>query len=1022
MQISLISRRLGVWKARNALPLCILATASFCPSLFALNPDWQIYQYGHRSWRIGDTFPGGSVNAVAQDAGGYLWLAASTGLFRFDGVRFTQWTPPQGSSLIGSILSVVADRDGTLWIGTLDGLSHWDHHQLIRYKVGQRVMVSRLFQDDEGIVWFAPYSFGNNSGDLLCKVAQAQLACDSAHAGLPTLAITRDSAGTIWLGESDSLISWRGGTTRSYLSPALKNNTSQGGVCAIVPDTDGSILVGIAKSGPSLGLQRFRSGRWIPVTAPGFNGSDHKVKALWMDQHHALWIGTSDEGIYRLYQGRVDHYNSRNGLSGDAVSAIYGDREGSVWVGTAEGLDQFRDLAVQAFSNTVYPRSVEFDNLVTTPDGTLWVGGEGSLYKMPRGGRTFIRQKGNLTGKQVTTIFRDQAGRIWIGLDNSLNIFADGRFTAVRKTDGSPTGFIVSMAEEPNGALWALTTGPPRTILSVDPNSLRATPGLPTVDASKIAGDPRGGLWIGLNTGSLLHYSQGEAVPVLLAQESHARISQLSVMPGGGVLAASESGLAYLLGREVHVLDTQNGLPCANVSNFVFDARGDLWLYMQCGLAKIDQSQFIRWLKDPSTQIEPRVFDAFDGFRIFLPPFEGATRSADGRLWFNNLWSLQMVDPDHLYVNTVPPPVHIEAVRADFRERALAPALHFPPLTRNIEIDYSALSLAVPQKNQFRYRLSGFDPDWHDAGTRRQAIYTNLAPGRYRFQVLASNNEGIWNMTGDAISFTIAPKFYQTNWFLATIVLAGLSLIYAVFIVRLRVSTKLVEDRMNERLLERDRIARELHDTLLQGFHGIVLRLQGIARMISDSAPARLTLEDTMDRADQILVEGRQNLLQLRSNATVQLRLAEQLNEVIDDLQQQRFIPCALNIKGQECALRSTVQDEIFAMAREAITNAFRHSRANGIAVELSYTPAQFALRCSDDGVGLPPAVLEAGSTEGHWGLVGLRERAENLRGRLILRSNRPHGTVVEIILRARIAYSPRGVRRLRRLVPGVRN
>jgi signal transduction histidine kinase len=375
-------------------------------------------------------------------------------------------------------------------------------------------------------------------------------------------------------------------------------------------------------------------------------------------------------------------------------------------------------------------------------------------------------------------------------------------------------------------------------------------------------------------------------------------------------------------------------------------------------------------------------------------------------LWFNNLQALQMVDPSHLFINTVAPAVHIESFRGDSRDYALANMVRVPPLTRDIEIDYSALSFVAPLKINFRYRLSGFDHAWQDVGTRRQAIYTNLGPGTYRFQVIASNNDNIWNLEGGTLNFTIAPRFYQTNWFLACVTLAFLALMYAAFIVRLRISTRLVEGRMNERLMERDRIARELHDTFLQGFQGIVLRLHGIAQTLSDSASSRLALEDTMDRADQILTEGRNNLWQLRSNTDVAPVLADRLNRVIADLQLQTFISCEVSVQGKVLALKQTVDEEVFAMAREALTNAFRHSDATTILAELHFTKTHFSFRCSDNGAGLPAVVLKEGSAEGHWGLIGLRERAEKLHARLVLRNNEPHGTIVEIVLRARSAYA----------------
>ncbi|HEX3661414.1 MAG TPA: two-component regulator propeller domain-containing protein [Acidobacteriaceae bacterium] len=1027
MLVRVVPRRSGLRRAGNAAWCCVLLSVFACAQSFALNPNWKIYQYGHRTWKSGEAFPGGDVLAIAQDGEGYLWAATADGLFRFDGFRFTAWKPPSGSHLPDVILSLLAGRDGSLWMGTTDGVYHWDHHRLSVYQNHPGTLVQNLLEDKEGAIWFTPYNFGSNADNnaLLCRIAHSVMQCYGNQGGglppPPTIFMTSDPSGKIWMGRNEGLVSWKDGSVTAYRPDSLRNNTSQEGILALAVDADGSLLAGITKSGPGLGLERYRNGTWTAVTAPGFDGSAHLISYLLMDAHHALWIGTTSEGLYRLYHGEVDHLSVSGSLSGNRITSIYEDREGSLWVGTEGGIDQFRDLAVQNFSRAVYPKADEFDNIVTLPDGSLWIGGYSRLYSLSKESTTFIPQGGKaVAGKQVTTIFGDREGRVWVGMDNALNLFSHGRFLPVHMQDGHPVGFILSMAEGANGALWALTGGPPRTILSIDAHAMRAAPELPTVNASKIAADAHGGLWIGLNTGDVLHDSNETITTVRIPHGTNARIAQLLVMDNGGVLAAGAEGLAWLHHGQVDVLGVRNGLPCANINSLVFDRTGNLWLYALCGLVAIDQAQFRRWQQNPAVLVQFRVFDSSDGFISYAPPFESAARSANGRLWFNALRSLMVIDPAHLFLNEMPPPVHIEAMRADYRGQALDSQLRLPPLTRDLEIDYAALSFVAPQKVRFRYRLFGFDRGWQDVGPRREALYTNLGPRSYKFQVIACNNDGVWNSAGDTLSFAIPPRFYQTNWFMACIVIAVLALIYGIFIVRLRVSTRLLESRMNERLLERDRIARELHDTLLQGFHGIILRLQGIAGMMPDSSPPRLALESTMDRADQVLVEGRRNLLHLRSDASTEMGLAEQLNGVIADLQQQNLIACGVRLNGQERALRPTVHEEIFAMAREALTNAFRHSDAIRILIELSFTQACFSLRCSDDGIGLPAEVLKTGLVEGHWGLVGLRERAENLHARLSLRNNKPHGTVLEIVVRGRIAYSRRGLGWLKRLIPGV--
>jgi signal transduction histidine kinase len=1005
-------------RAIGAAIFCILAVtlALLCPKASALNPDWQIYQYGHRTWKIDDGFLGSFVNALAQDKDGYLWIGTDEGLFRFDGIRITQWSPPDGIRLPSAmILSLLADRDGSLWIGTYKGLVHWDHDRLTRYKENQAASVYSLSQDQDGSVWFAPFQLTAGSDDVLCRVAGPKMDCFGGQQGLPNstpiLTFVRELSGRTWLGAPESVIDWTRGLARTYTPDSLRNNRQQSGVQSLALDSDGSLWVGIAKKGPGLGLQHFRDGKWSTVTAPGFDGSEHRIIRIFVDRRQAVWIGTFDDGLYRLYQGKVDHFDSRDGLSGNSVFSVYEDNEGSLWVGTNGGLDQLRDLAIQGFSKEVQPKASELDNIVATKNGSLWVGGAGALFTLQKGTNTFVPRGGDLKSKQVTTIFEDRAGHMWIGLDDSLNVYNDGRFTPVKLVDGRPTGFIVSMAEDTGGNLWALTTGPPRTILVVDPKRLQATPALPTVDASKITSDPHGGLWIGTNTGDILHYLKGMLTSFPLPRESDTRIAQLSVMEDGSVLAASEFGLAQLVDKRAQVLNEHNGLPCSFVNNFVFDMKGDLWLYAQCGLIEVGQSDFQGWQKDASIRIHPRVFDSADGMRVRLPPFEGAARSGDGRLWFNNHDALLMVDPERIHLNTIPPPMRIEGIRADFRDHNLAATVELPPLTRDIEISYAALSLASPEKTSFRYRLSGFDQDWHDVGSRRQAVYMNLKPGTYKFQVIASNNDGVWNSEGDTLRFTIAPKFYQTAWFRAICLLFFLVLLWLAYQFRLHQLQRQFSAGLEERVGERTRIARELHDTLLQSLHGVMFQFQAARNMLPRRPENAIqTLDEAISGTEQAIAEGRDAIHDLRTEEIAQGDLAQLLKAVGAELAKtpdanHESPAFDVIIEGEPQMMSPIVQHEVYRIGREVIRNAFRHAAARRIEVEIRYDKNQLRLRIRDDGKGIDPKVIEESRRPGHWGLPGVRERAHRIGAQLVFWSETNAGTEVELTVPAGIAY-----------------
>ena len=1024
------SHRLEPGKVVGMTMWFILAIALPSLGAFALNPDWQLYQYGHRAWKIEDGFVGTSANAIAQDGDGYLWLATNNGLFRFDGARFTQWNPPDGSPPPTVVLSLLADRDGTLWIGTNDGLFHWDKRHLTPYQQRQQIAISSLLQDPDGTVWFSQAPLSNTSHDVLCSMEHSTVVCHEDKEGRLSsdffLALSRDSSGNMWLGGNTSIVRWKNNSATIYAPSVLKNNRQQQGVQSLALDSDGSLLVGMMKVGPGQGLQHFRNGQWRTVTAPGFDGSEHKIFSLLVDRHQALWIGTYNEGLYRLYQGRADHFTRQNGLSGDTVFSLFEDREGSLWAGTTGGIDQFRDLAVQNFSKTVYPLAEEFDNVVAMQDGSLWVGGSSTLYTLRNGASTFVSFGESVKGKQVTTIFGDRAGRMWIGLDNTLNLFRNGKFAPITMADGHPTGFIVSMTEDTEGNLSALTTGPPRQILSIDARTLRASPAQ-LVDASKVASDPRGGLWIGTNSGDILHFAKGILTPLPFAHESKNRIAQLSVLPNGGLLAASDYGLAYAIDNTVHVLSAQNGLPCSNTNDFVFDSQGGLWLYTKCGLIEVSQSDFQRWQNDPFAKIEPRLFDSSDGVRAFFPPFEGTARSADGRLWFNTMESLGVVDPVHMHLNSIPPPVHIEAIRADFRDYTLRERVELPPLTRDIEISYTALSFVAPQKIPFRYRLFGFDQDWHDVGARRQAVYMNLRPGTYTFQVVAANNDGVWNTTGDSSSFTIPPRFYQTAWFHTVCVLAFLMLLWGGYQLRLHQLDRQYNIRMEERVGERTRIARDLHDTLLQRLHGLMFEFQA-ARNIFQKRPqeAMVTLDEAIMGTERAITESQEAIEDLRADSVADKDIAQLLRETGEELVTARGAEPSpsfgLTVEGKRRNLVPIIREGVYRIAREVVRNAFRHAQAHRIEVEILYDDHQFRLRIRDDGKGIDPQVLEKGGRAGHWGLPGVRERAQQMEAKLDFWSEAGAGTEVQLAVVASVAYEKRRDRSSFRLFRGTQS
>ena len=778
--------RVGCW----AVVLIVAAAVSLLlPSRsHALTPDRDIAQYAHHSWKIDDGYFGSNPYSLAQDNDGYLWIGTDHGLYRYDGGQFSRWNPPAGTHLPSpSIIHLLADRDGSLWIGTQAGLAHLSGGHLTTY-LDDEGAIGGFNQAPDGAVWFPVFTFSGNTSGKLCSIRGSTISCYGPGDGLkqripPVTTLARDSAGYLWIGTSTSVVRWQPSfPSVTFSLKALQSNSGQVGASAIAFDEDGSLLVGITKSGAGLGLRRLRGDKWSTVTAPKFDGSRLAVYTLFKDAHGAIWIGTRSDGLYRLYQGEAEHFGSRDGLSGDTVWTIAEDREGTLWVATDKGLDSFHDLPVLALSKTEFGIP-ELDNIVTTRDGTLWIGGEGGLFTLKKGVPGFTSRGGNLGHKQVTVIFEDRRGRMWIGLDDTLNLLTGNNFHPVN-APGGRLGMIVSIAEDNDGELWAISLGPHRHIVRIDPETLRATaiPDMPQI--SKITRDPRGGLWFGLNNGDVDHFNNGKLVAYPLHRGSNTRIQQLTVTEEGDVIAAAPFGLIQIRNGKVSVLDDQGGLPCSNISNFVFDLEGNLWLYSECGLVQLLRSEFQAWRQHPDLKVRTRLFDWMDGIRVLFPPFEGAARSGDGRLWFNNQSALQVVDPTRITTNLIGPPVHIEAVVTGRVNYPPLDGLRLPKLTGDLEIDYTGLSFVAPQKVMFRYMLTGVDQAWQNVGTRRQAFYNNLKPGRYSFRVIACNNDGVWNEEGARLDFNIAPAWYQTIWFRGFYVFAFFTLLWAVYQMR----------------------------------------------------------------------------------------------------------------------------------------------------------------------------------------------------------------------------------------------
>jgi signal transduction histidine kinase/ligand-binding sensor domain-containing protein len=1007
----------------RTLSVCVCLLI-FSISAAALDPDRQISQYAHTAWRIQDGFFTGTPQAITQTADGYLWIGTEGGLVRFDGVRFVPWTPPDGERLPSArIHAVLGARDGGLWIGTSRGLAKWDHQHL-KTMQGESAFIESIVQDVAGRIWVTRSQVHDDGGPL-CDVEADALHCHGTAEGISfpfAQPLLCDSQGNFWLGSSLGVSRWKSGNAQTYVANSLRGNDLQAGVSAIAEADRGSVLVGIRRIGKGLGLQQLVDGQWRQYSVSGLDGSRVEVSALLRDRDNGLWIGTANSGLFRLHDGQSEHFGNFDGLSSNSVQGFYEDREGNLWVATARGLDRFHETRVTSFSIREGLTSEDVDSVFAAQDGTIWIGNLQALDVLRNGKLSSITKSHGLPGRLITSLLEDHLGRLWIGVDNSLTIYYQGQFHPVNKPDGEPLGIVTAITEDVDHNVWAAVTQP--ALFRIQDFKVRdelAPPQVPRV--ASMAPDPKGGVWLGLSNGGLARYAQGKVESLSNRLPQNHALRNLLFDPDQGIWAASQDG-AFLWneGREQN-LNSQNGLPCDEVYTILKDNRGSLWFDTQCGIVVIDAAEIRRWWQHPDAKLNLRTLDVFDGAQPGLTNFRPqASKGPDGKLWFANENILQMVNPENLGTNGVPPPVQVEQILADRKKYVPHENLRLPARTRDLEIDYTALSLVVPEKVRFRYMLEGHDSEWQDPQNRRQAFYTDLPPGSYRFHVVASNNDGIWNNAGAELRFQVLPAFYQTEWFRLGCFLAAAGILGLFYMLRLRSLKARMQARFDERLEERERIARDLHDTLLQGIYSAALHLDLANNRLQDDSPAKSAVQRGLDLLRQVSQEGRRALRSLRPSESTPDRLEYALARLPKEFTFAPEIDFRVLTEGEPQVLRPLIRDEAYLIAREAIINAFRHANASKVEVEVDYGSRQLLVQVRDNGCGIDADVVKTGR-EGHWGLAGMRERAEKIGAKLEVLSRPNAGTEVQLCIPGSLGFTDRSGRQpwrwLTHLYPG---
>ena len=994
---------------RQAVTLLAILLAC-CGRAFALDPSLDVNQYAHTAWKVREGFSKETITSLAQTGDGYLWLGSGLGLLRFDGVRALPWQPPVGQELPGmQIHHLLAARDGTLWIGTTSGLATWKENQLKQIPELAGQFISFLLEARDGTVWISTYS---DSGGKLCDSKKGVIHCAALQVGAETL--YEDRNGTLWVGLLNGIWRWKPGTAKFF--PIATDNF---GVTSFAEDRLGQLLFG-----SYMGIRRVLDNGVAAYqsSAPSYRWP---VEGMFRDREGGLWVGTSEHGLVHIHEnGRIDVFSHLDGLSGDYARRFLEDSEGSVWVATGDGIDRFRDYAVSTISTNQGLSNAAAVSLFPARDGSLWISTLGGLNHWANGVISIVgSQKGRATsdgrldGEQpVGPLFQDSDGQVLVSTANRLGYLKNGIFNPVT---GIPTRSTVrSITEGPPGHLWVSTQWAGLFHLFRG-RVLQKIPwaGLVGNDfAQVIAADPsQHGLWLGFHQGGVAYFNDG-AVRASYSEATglgKGTVTDLRFGADGSLWAATEGGLSRIKDGHITTLSAKNGLPCDKVVAGIEDFDRSTWLNIGCGLVRITEPELKAWVSDPGRILKLTIFDSSDGVRSHVtgggfPPL--MARSADGRVWFLPWDGVSVINPHNLHENKIPPPVHIEKITADDKTLELSNGMHLPTAVRHLDIDYTALSLVVPEKVRFRVKLEGEDNDWRELVNVRHVEYTNLPPKHYRFRVLACNNSGVWNEEGAALDFVIPPAWYQTNWFYALCAAAFLASLWAAYQLRVRQLAHDFNMRLEERVAERTRVARDLHDTLLQSFQALLPLLQaGINMFGSRPADALTTFEKAADRASQAIAEGRDAIQGMRTSTVEKNDLAVAIRTVGEELASGASKQPAPNfnvvVEGVSRNLHPILRDEVYRLAVEALRNAFRHAAAQSVEVEVRYDEKYFRLRVRDDGKGIPSDVLSGDGREGHYGLPGMRERAKLVGGKFAIWTELDGGTEIELNIPGARAY-----------------
>ena len=975
-----------------ALSFCLLSASARALGELPIN-------YTSRTWQMQDGLPEQTVQAFAQTKDRYLWIGTTGGLLRFDGARLVLFDRDNTSAFTdNNVFSLTVTSDDALWIATEGG-------GLIRYKDGAfRLFSGRdgllndfvrvVYQDSKGRIWI-----GTDNGLFQFRGDHIERV-DNGN-GVPSVAvhaIHEDDQGRLWAGGS-KLFCLNGSAYQEY---RLAEEGSQNRVKSITQTRDGTVWVGTIGGlySKGTGSDSFRRVQETSGT----------VRFLKETSDGTLWIGTIGHGIYKYRKQEFSQMTAPGTLPSNTALNLFEDVEGNIWIGTQEGMLRLSKTPIQTVT---LPDAGDYDAETVYADhnGDLWIAAA-NLFRFRDGNATRVHLPG-ISGVRVRNVFRDNEDALWVGTEGR-GVFRQigAKLTHYMVKDGLVNNFVRAFLQARDGSVWVATDEGVSRWHAGRFTSYQERDGLCYFSTRTLAEDRNGDIWVGTDRG--VSHLRGDTFAKVAVTEAlrHEKIWAIREDSDGGLWFGTRTGGLYRwrFGKLIH-FTTAQGLASNSIYELLQDRRDNFWISGPNGISVINRRELDTIAEDPSHPLSLTLYGISDGLettQMYGAEKPGGVLTSQGEVWFAS-----NKGPVRVSLNPASPkgpaPVVIDSVLADGLQVPDMGRISLNPDNAKIEVHYSVIQLRSQERVRFRYMLDGFDKNWTDASSRRVAYYTNLPPGRYQFRVAAFEMSDPQQIAETAVEIVQTPHFYRTAWFLGCSLLLLAASVWGGYKFRMRQ----VHSRFQAVLKERNRLAREMHDTLIQGCAGVSALLEAHSSL-DDSEPSakddllgcvRTQLRSTIN-------EAREAVWDLRHADGSATAIGPILGTMTQQVSHEFGVPVEYKVSGRPFDLDQSTAHELLMVVREALHNAMRHGQPTQVHVDVDFEKKELRVQVRDDGRGFDTAMASS-QQNGHYGLVGIQERAKRVGGVLVLNSRPGAGTDLTLSVPRKASASGNGVPRI---------